>query len=172
MTRTIVTVALTALFVPGCSLSVQPTIKAPEVSTATPPRAVSHGELKVDPPPVHLEYEVAKTDSAHTVLLGGQSELDLVKPATIEKRNPHETTERLRLATERAADGKVLVRIDWEEQSNEGREIRWTPMVSLAPGAVATVSLDLGGGEGRRVTISARPGEPVKARAEVVSRVP
>jgi hypothetical protein len=120
-------------------------------------------------PPVLVEYEIARVDAGHAVLLGGESELGLGHGATVESKPAHGVAAVLRLGAERGDGGRMLVNVDWEERSDDGRTIHWRPTLSLSPDKVGAAKLDLGGGDGRVLTLRVRAPGAAKAGAQVAS---
>ncbi len=157
----------------GCSLSVQPVVApAPSPTEAK----ASHGSLGPSPKDVRalrVAYEIRRTDPAHTLVLSGQSEIDLAHSALIERGGPRDGSS-LKVRTDRTAEGSLLVDLDYAEHSSEGEHLRWSPVMSLAEGSTALAKLDLGGGDGRVAVVKVVPIDEVAAKpaSAVASRAP
>jgi hypothetical protein len=68
------------------------------------------------------------------------------------------------------ARGPYLVRVEWEESSADGRKLRWSPTVAMREGAQSSATVELGGGDGRRLDVTLDPEAP--PGAEVATAAP
>ncbi len=143
------------LAVSGCSVSM-PTCARGLGSVATmqkSPHAPTHAR---DRHPINIDYKITRSDASDAVILAGETDLDLGRSATIERHADHDSA-KLRLTAERGDDDRWLVSIDWDEQSREGHGLRWSPTLAMGFDGTATAKLDLGGGDGRKVTVTIHP---------------
>ncbi len=143
------------LAVAGCSVSM-PTCARGLGSVATMQKPSRAPMPARDRHPINIDYKITRGDASDAVILAGESDLDLGRSATIERRVDHDSA-KLRLTAERGDDEKWLVSIEWDEQSSGGHALRWSPTLAMESDGTATAKLDLGGGDGRKVTVTMRP---------------
>ena len=140
----------------GCSASSPICARGPGgIALLHAPRDVE-AHVRRENRPVNLDYKLTRADASETVLLAGQSDLDLGRSAVIERQVSNDSA-RLRLTAEPGDGGKILVSVEWDERSNEGQRLRWSPTLSMGEGGTATATLDLGGGDGRKIAVTLQP---------------
>ena len=72
-------------------------------------------------------------------------------------RRGEEAAVQLKLRVDPHDDAAYTVAIDWDERGADGRVVRWSPTMSVAPGAEAKAEIGWGQGQGRRLALLVEP---------------
>ena len=133
----------------ACAPQMKPCAKSPAPEAAG-------GSHNRETDTFNVDYKVTRADGAETVLLAGSSDVDFSQGASIVRSVPGETAEKLHLRAAPAPGGRVAIEVQWQEHGPQGQLVDWASSVVVEPGKLATSKLDLGGGEGRKLSIGAR----------------
>jgi hypothetical protein len=135
----------------GCATtSVQPS--KPPVHQPAADSAPSPAATAVDEAPFVLDYRV--TDGTGKVLLGGQTELSPPRPVAVDRRLPGSTDlTTLSLEASRTPSRGLVVNMRYEEQTDKGGRLSWSPRVALPRGGTAEASIAFADGDSRKVTL-------------------
>ncbi len=117
-------------------------------STPTPAPAAT----AVDEAPFVLDYRV--TDGTGKVILGGQTAISPPRPVAVDRRLPGSadlTT--LSMQASRTPSRDLVVSLQYEEQTDKGGRLSWSPRVALRRGGTAEASIAFADGDSRNVTL-------------------
>ncbi len=138
----------------GCATAAaQPSKPAPSLTALnSTPKAV---ESAADEAPFLLDYRVE--DGAGNVLLGGQTAISPPRPVAVDRRLPGSTDgTSLSLQASRTPSHDLVVIVQYEERTEKGGHLSWSPRVSLRRGGAAQTTIAFADGDSRNVTITAK----------------
>lgn len=145
----------------------------PAVSCAKAVAAPKQADAPWTDAAFNVEYKMSRGDAADTVLLAGTSDVDISEGALIARDAPGESAQRLHLRAWPASPGTIKVEVAWEERGPQHQTISWSSTVMVAEGSPSTAKIDLGGGELRKLTVSAKAIRKAKSASEgAVSALP
>jgi hypothetical protein len=118
--------------------------------STSPPAAAAKA---VDEAPFVLDYRVA--DGTGKVILDGQTAISPPRPVVVDRRLPGSadlTT--LSLQASRTPSHDLVVSLQYEEHTDKGGRLSWSPRVALPRGGTAEASIAFADGDGRNVTLT------------------
>jgi hypothetical protein len=143
----------------GCATAhARPSSKAPAhqgAESSSPKPAPTTDKGVVDEAPYVVDYRVV--DGNGEVILGGQTALEPPRPVTVDRRlpgSPDATT--LSLQASRTPTQDVVVTVQYEEQTERGGRLSWTPRVAIRRGSSAEASIAFADGGRRNITLSVK----------------
>lgn len=127
----------------------------PRVERPTGQRTTVAAARAVDEAPWVVDYRVVDGDGA--VILGGQTALDPPRPVMVDHRLPGspELT-RLSLQASRTPTQDLLVTLQYDEETERGGRLSWSPRVTVRRGASAEASIAFADGGSRNIRLSVK----------------
>jgi hypothetical protein len=144
--------------------------------TAITPGKTNAAELAaIKQPERRRESERVSVEARVTKLGGGEAvavtrgEIETERTAVFETKKAGEPGEsRLTLEVQPRGKGVYAVRLDWQETTNEGRSITFSPTLAVVEGEEGSAEIAWSDGDGRRISLKLE--KPVAVAPAVATR--